>query len=84
MRHSAWRDLRHASVEELRDSRRDRNCDITSVGLAGFEPATSATQTRRASQAALQPVPTQSSVPGCRVASRTVDRPNLGNLAEYR
>jgi uncharacterized membrane protein YccC len=27
------------------------------VGLAGFEPATSATQTRRASQAALQPVP---------------------------
>jgi hypothetical protein len=26
------------------------------VGLAGFEPATSATQTRRASQAALQPV----------------------------
>jgi hypothetical protein len=29
-------------------------------------------------------VPTQSSVPGCRVASRTVDRPNLGNLAEYR
>ena len=30
-----------------------------SVGLAGFEPATSATQTRRASQAALQPVPTR-------------------------
>jgi len=27
------------------------------VGLAGFEPATSATQTRRASQTALQPVP---------------------------
>ena len=27
------------------------------VGLAGFEPAASATQTRRASQAALQPVP---------------------------
>jgi hypothetical protein len=26
------------------------------VGLAGFEPAASATQTRRASQAALQPV----------------------------
>ena len=26
------------------------------VGLAGFEPATSATQTRRASQTALQPV----------------------------
>ena len=33
------------------------SCDITSVGLAGFEPATSATQTRRASQTALQPVP---------------------------
>jgi hypothetical protein len=29
------------------------------VGLAGFEPATSATQTRRASQTALQPVPTR-------------------------
>ncbi len=26
------------------------------VGLAGFEPAASATQTRRASQTALQPV----------------------------
>jgi hypothetical protein len=35
------------------------SCDITSVGLAGFEPATSATQTRRASQTALQPVPTR-------------------------
>ena len=33
-----------------------QRCDL-SVGLAGFEPATSATQTRRASQAALQPVP---------------------------
>ena len=33
--------------------------DITPVGLAGFEPATSATQTRRASQTALQPVPTR-------------------------
>jgi creatinine amidohydrolase len=29
------------------------------VGLAGFEPATSATQTRRASQTALQPVPSR-------------------------
>ena len=37
---------RHAGREEL-------------VGLAGFEPATSATQTRRASQAALQPVRTK-------------------------
>jgi hypothetical protein len=27
------------------------------VGLAGFEPAASCTQSRRASQAALQPVP---------------------------
>src|ERR1700684_4193684 len=31
------------------------NSDVL-VGLAGFEPAASATQTRRASQAALQPV----------------------------
>jgi hypothetical protein len=52
-------------------------CDISPVGLAGFEPATSATQTRRASQAALQPVPTKSSVPGCRVASSTADCSNL-------
>ena len=32
-------------------------CGCSVVGLAGFEPATSATQTRRASQTALQPVP---------------------------
>ena len=34
-----------------------RLAGLAVVGLAGFEPATSATQTRRASQAALQPVP---------------------------
>ena len=34
-----------------------RLAGVAVVGLAGFEPATSATQTRRASQAALQPVP---------------------------
>ena len=34
-----------------------RLAGLVVVGLAGFEPATSATQTRRASQAALQPVP---------------------------
>src|SRR4029079_16626517 len=35
----------------------DALAGLAVVGLAGFEPAPSATQTRRASQAALQPVP---------------------------
>jgi DNA-binding CsgD family transcriptional regulator len=39
-----------------RSALRDALADGDTVGLAGFEPATSATQTRRASQAALQPV----------------------------
>jgi hypothetical protein len=43
-----------ASGSPCRADRADRR---RLVGLAGFEPATSATQTRRASQAALQPVP---------------------------
>ena len=39
-------------------SSRSQGCDNQkSVGLAGLEPATSCTQSRRASQAALQPVP---------------------------
>ena len=43
------------SRSALRDALAGADTEIN-VGLAGFEPATSATQTRRASQAALQPV----------------------------
>ena len=49
------------------------------VGLAGFEPATSATQTRRASQTALQPVLRQFSGPGQSTA-RVADHRSVRDL----
>jgi hypothetical protein len=59
---SAW-DLRastHARASRadwVSASAQSANIVIYRVGLAGFEPAASCTQSRRASQAALQPVP---------------------------
>jgi hypothetical protein len=51
--------LIHCSLAVWQSSSATGSSQLMLVGLAGFEPATSATQTRRASQAALQPVPSR-------------------------